>query len=51
VMFPILVIVYIRLAKREERMAIDEFGDEYRRYMETTPGWIPKFNIDTTVST
>jgi protein-S-isoprenylcysteine O-methyltransferase Ste14 len=42
VMFPILVIVYIRLAKREERMALDEFGDKYRHYMESTPAWIPK---------
>ncbi len=43
VMFPILVTVYIRLAKREEHMALDEFGDEYQHYMETTPAWIPKF--------
>jgi len=43
VMFPILVIVYVRLAKREERMALDEFGDEYRSYMAKTPGWFPKF--------
>jgi protein-S-isoprenylcysteine O-methyltransferase Ste14 len=43
VMFPILVFVYVRLAKREERLALYEFGDEYRRYMKTTPAWIPKF--------
>tara|TARA_R110001592_G_scaffold240432_1_gene500525 strand:+ start:8191 stop:8859 length:669 start_codon:yes stop_codon:yes gene_type:complete len=43
VMFPILVIVYIRLAKREEEMAIAEFGDEYRHYMAITPAWIPSF--------
>ncbi|RCU51044.1 isoprenylcysteine carboxylmethyltransferase family protein [Corallincola holothuriorum] len=46
VMFPILVVVYFRLAKREERIALDEFGDDYRRYMEITPAWIPKFKID-----
>lgn len=44
VMFPILVVVYVRLARREENLAIDEFGDEYRRYMESTPAWVPKFN-------
>jgi len=43
VMFPILVIVYVRLDNREERMALDEFGDEYRSYMAKTPGWFPKF--------
>jgi protein-S-isoprenylcysteine O-methyltransferase Ste14 len=43
VMFPILVIVYVRLAKREEKMAIAEFGDEYRHYMDVTPAWIPIF--------
>lgn len=43
VMFPILVVVYYRLAKREEQVALDEFGEEYRRYMDSTPGWLPKF--------
>ena len=44
VMFPILVVMYMRLAKREEKAALAEFGDEYRHYMETTPAWIPKLN-------
>lgn len=42
VMFPILVVVYIRLAKREEKIAVQEFGDEYIRYREQTPAWIPR---------
>jgi protein-S-isoprenylcysteine O-methyltransferase Ste14 len=42
VMFPILVIIYIRLARREEEMAIQEFGSEYLSYKEITPGWMPK---------
>lgn len=45
-LFPILVVVYVRLAKREERMAIEEFGDVYREYMRQTPAWIPKFTTD-----
>jgi protein-S-isoprenylcysteine O-methyltransferase Ste14 len=45
-MFPVLVVVYVRLAKREEKMAIKEFGDEYLRYMEATPAWIPKISVD-----
>ena len=41
VMFPILCWVYVRLAKREEQAAIEEFGDAYRRYRDATPGFIP----------
>jgi len=44
VMFPILVVVYVRLANKEEQMVISEFGDEYLNYMSKTPAWIPKFN-------
>lgn len=45
VMFPILVWVYIRLARREEAMALVEFGDEYRAYQDRTPAWIPAWNV------
>jgi protein-S-isoprenylcysteine O-methyltransferase Ste14 len=46
-MFPILIVVYIRLAKREETIALAEFGDEYRDYMHKTPAWLPRFNHQT----
>jgi protein-S-isoprenylcysteine O-methyltransferase Ste14 len=45
VMFPILVIVYVRLAVREEQAAIGEFGEEYRQYITSTPAWVPQFSI------
>lgn len=45
VMFPILVIVYTRLARTEERWALAEFGDEYRRYMAHTPAFIPHMGV------
>lgn len=45
VMFPILVWVYIRLARREEAIALAEFGDEYRAYQDRTPAWIPAWNV------
>ncbi|MCC7182643.1 MAG: isoprenylcysteine carboxylmethyltransferase family protein [Rhodocyclaceae bacterium] len=43
VMFPVLVVTYMVLARSEERDALAEFGDEYRAYMERTPRFIPRF--------
>jgi protein-S-isoprenylcysteine O-methyltransferase Ste14 len=43
VMFPILVTMYVLLAKREERDAEAEFGDEYRRYAADTPAFVPRW--------
>lgn len=40
-MFPILVYVYVRLARREELDALEEFGYRYRAYMANTRGFIP----------
>lgn len=42
IMFPILVWVYKKLAGWEERDTLAEFGEEYSRYMETVPGFIPR---------
>lgn len=42
-MFPVLVAMYVRLAKSEERDAIAEFGDAYRNYMKEVPGFFPRF--------
>jgi protein-S-isoprenylcysteine O-methyltransferase Ste14 len=43
VMFPVLVFMYVRLARSEERGAIGEFGDRYRAYMDDVPAFIPRF--------
>jgi len=43
VMFPILVTMYVRLARREEREVAAEFGEKYERYAAVTPGFIPRF--------
>jgi len=43
-MFPVLVVMYVRLARREEREALAEFGDVYRRYMEKVPGFVPRWS-------
>lgn len=42
VMFPLLVFMYVRLARREERDVLAEFGEQYRRYMARTPGFVPR---------
>jgi methanethiol S-methyltransferase len=41
-MFPILVWMYVRLARREEREGRAEFGETYARYAATTPAFIPR---------
>jgi protein-S-isoprenylcysteine O-methyltransferase Ste14 len=41
-MFPILVTMYVRLAHREEREVLAEFGAAYARYAETTPAFFPR---------
>jgi protein-S-isoprenylcysteine O-methyltransferase Ste14 len=41
VMFPILVTMYARLARQEERDALAEFGEAYARYAATTPAFFP----------
>jgi protein-S-isoprenylcysteine O-methyltransferase Ste14 len=42
VMFPILVYMYVRLARREEQEVRAEFGEDYRRYAERTPAFFPR---------
>lgn len=40
-MFPILVWMYVRLARREEREVSTELGDAYARYAAVTPAFFP----------
>lgn len=42
-MFPVLVFMYTRLARTEERTALAEFGSAYESYMRDVPGFIPRF--------
>ena len=42
VMFPILVWMYVRLARREEREVRAELGDVYARYAAATPAFFPR---------
>jgi protein-S-isoprenylcysteine O-methyltransferase Ste14 len=40
-MFPVLVWMYARLARQEEREVAAEFGDVHRRYAAEVPAFIP----------
>lgn len=40
-MFPLLVLMYVRLAHAEEQEARRAFGGEFERYAAVTPRWIP----------
>lgn len=42
VMFPILLLVYRKLAFREEKDVIKELGNKYNEYASITPAFIPK---------
>jgi protein-S-isoprenylcysteine O-methyltransferase Ste14 len=43
VMFPILVVTYVRLARREEREVRAELGEAWDRYAAQTGAFIPRF--------
>ncbi len=44
IMFPILLVIYAHLAKREESDSLAQFGDAYRDYQNSTPAFIPHFS-------
>jgi protein-S-isoprenylcysteine O-methyltransferase Ste14 len=43
-MFPILVYMYVRLARWEEREVLAEFGKIYQKYKAATPMFIPRLS-------
>jgi protein-S-isoprenylcysteine O-methyltransferase Ste14 len=44
VMWPLLVIQYYRLAKKEEKEMLSQFGEEYKEYMEKVPMFFPRLS-------
>lgn len=44
-MFPVLVVVYVRLAKSEERDSVAEFGQAYEEYRRHVPAFIPRWGM------
>ena len=43
-MFPVLTVMYVKLARTEEQDARSEFGDAYARYAAKVPGFIPRLS-------
>jgi methanethiol S-methyltransferase len=41
--FPLIVLTYVMLARREEKRMIEEFGDEYRTYRRRVPMFFPRW--------
>ncbi len=42
-MFPVLVVMYVRLARAEEREALTAFGPLYTTYMRDVPAFVPRW--------
>ena len=40
-LWPVIVIIYYRLAKKEEKKCEDKFGEEYHQYKRMVPMFIP----------
>lgn len=43
-MFPVLVFMYWRLARREEQEVLAEHGEAYERYMRDVPAFFPRLS-------
>ena len=46
VMFPILVWMYMKVTRREERDTMAEFGEAYERYAAATLAFVPRLFRD-----
>lgn len=41
-LFPVIVVMFTWLARREERDMREQFGEQYRRYQQRTPMFVPR---------
>lgn len=42
-LFPVIVLAYWLLARREEKQVLEQFGEEYRAYQRRVPMFVPRF--------
>lgn len=42
VLYPVMLVAYARLARREERDSLQHFGPEYATYMRDVPAFVPR---------
>ncbi len=42
-LFPVIVLAYVMLARKEERRVVEEFGEQYRAYQRRVPMFIPRW--------
>jgi len=38
----VIIVFYIYLSRHEEKLLIEKFGDEYKRYMKQVPMFLPR---------
>ncbi len=43
-LWPFVIGMYYRLARREEQDALQQFGEKYRQYLEKTPMFFPRLS-------
>ena len=44
-LWPVLVVLYYRLAKTEEKFLSEKFGEQFRLYIETVPMFLPRIRL------
>ena len=41
ILWPSVILMYVRLAKKEEQQVLEKFPEQYRQYMKNTPMFFP----------
>jgi protein-S-isoprenylcysteine O-methyltransferase Ste14 len=50
ILWPVLAVLYWRLAKEEDKENEERFGEEFREYKRSVPGFVPRLRTKTPVS-